>query len=918
MSLRRTINSLIIVFISAIWHLPSLANPLSSEQIAQFKKLPIAQQQALAKQYGIDLSQLESGAAVNTKSLIPTIPTITPRKVNPLVNSQRDKHKNGVLKPFGYNVFAGHPSTDSPIDDLPVPNHYLLAPGDELQINMYGKENGQFSAVITREGSINIPKLGPIYLAGQSFADAKLLIEKRVKEQILGVELSISMGALRTSQISIFGDAFQPGSYNVSPFVTVTQALKAAGGIDTLGSLRSIEIKRAAETVKQIDLYDFLVKGNIQDDIRLESGDIIFIPSRFNSIYVRGEVVRPAVYETKKGETLGDVLGFAGGVSANGYLESVSVRRKLPSGIKVYDVDVSTSIGQGFAVVDGDEIVVRHKAEHFTQDIVVRGAVVRPGVREFREGIKVADILSDIKQDLNPNTDLNYALVIREINAYRDIEVLQFDLGKAISKPGSSENITLAPRDQILVFSSELDGQYWYGEGQNKTREDLQAEQLAKSLADQQREMMAYQLSLAQAQTQANNLNASTQIYSQSDWMQEDDVLLEQIGDNTSNVADSKTELNLSTLEKKEQQQQIDFDSRENLLEPVLKRLMQQAGFGSAVQIVEVRGAVKFPGVYPLARNATAKSLIVAGGGLRESAFALTSELSRVETSNGQFSIVHKRLDMAEIMGEKGINVKLQSKDRLNIFTKPEWREDYTIELLGEVVFPGTYTFRRGETLSEVIERAGGLTDFAYPKGAIFSRDSLRKQEKERMKMLNLQLRQEIASLTLRRQSASARYGTSPAEAMAIADKLDTTEPIGRLVIDLPDILKGEKEFDVLLENQDKLYIPPLRRVISVVGEVQFSAAHQFSGKLGLEDYLNKSGGTKRQADTDRIYVIRANGSVMLPNNSYWFSRDTESLEPGDTIVVPIDTDYLDSLSAWTSATQILYQIGVAWNAIQK
>lgn len=184
--------------------------------------------------------------------------------------------------------------------------------------------------------------------------------------------------------------------------------------------------------------------------------------------------------------------------------------------------------------------------------------------------------------------------------------------------------------------------------------------------------------------------------------------------------------------------------------------------------------------------------------------------------------------------------------------------------------------------------------------------------------MLNLQLRQEIASLTLRRQSASARYGTSPAEAMAIADKLDTTEPIGRLVIDLPDILKGEKEFDVLLENQDKLYIPPQRRVISVVGEVQFSAAHQFSGKLGLEDYLNKSGGTKRQADTDRIYVIRANGSVMLPNNSYWFSRDTESLEPGDTIVVPIDTDYQDSLSAWTSATQILYQIGVAWNAIQK
>ena len=131
------------------------------------------------------------------------------------------------------------------------------------------------------------------------------------------------------------------------------------------------------------------------------------------------------------------------------------------------------------------------------------------------------------------------------------------------------------------------------------------------------------------------------------------------------------------------------------------------------------------------------------------------------------------------------------------------------------------------------------------------------------------------------------------------------------------EILKGKEEFDVLLENKDKLYIPPLQKVVSVIGEVQFSSSHQYSGNLTVEDYLNKAGGPKRQADMERMYVIRANGSVMLPNNSYWFSRKNEELKPGDTIVVPIDTDYLDSLSAWTSATQILYQIGVAWNAIQ-
>jgi protein involved in polysaccharide export with SLBB domain len=137
------------------------------------------------------------------------------------------------------------------------------------------------------------------------------------------------------------------------------------------------------------------------------------------------------------------------------------------------------------------------------------------------------------------------------------------------------------------------------------------------------------------------------------------------------------------------------------------------------------------------------------------------------------------------------------------------------------------------------------------------------------------------------------------------------------MVIDMDKLLEGEENYDVLLENKDKLYIPPLRKVVSVIGEVQFSSSHLFDTSLTVEDYINKAGGAKRQADLERIYVIRANGSVMLPSDSFWFSRKNEALQPGDTIVVPIDTDYLDTLSAWASATQILYQIGVAWNAIQ-
>lgn len=897
MCFRQYFTPLILILQILCFSQASAAN-LSAEQIEQFQKLPLSQQEALAKQYGIDMSQLSRMKNPSqVQQVKPNEPSILPRDTN-----TKSKYKSddvlSRLTPFGYNVFAGQPTTFSPIDDLPAPNYYTLGVGDELLINIYGKDNKQIRAAVSRDGSIDIANLGPLFVAGLEFDQAKELITQRVKDKVLGVDVSISLGSLRTIQVSVYGDAFQPGSYNVNAFSTVTQVLKAAGGIDKLGSLREIKLTRNKKIIKNIDLYDFLVSGNTADDVRVESGDSIFISARKSSVYVRGDVVRPAIYETINGENLEQLFKYAGGISANGYQKSISVRRKLADGIKVFDVDFTTSKGKVFKVQDGDEIVVLSKTNYFNQDIVVRGAVVRPGVREFRSDIRVSDVIGTPTQGLNVNADLNYALVVREINSHRDIEVLQLDLGLALNQPGSAFDLRLKPRDQVIVFSNALDDHYWYGSGQNKTRDDWQKELLAQNLADQQREMLAMELSLAQQQSASE---------------------LELGADNSNKpLANNDSNLKLNELENKEDQQEIDFDSRENLLAPVIERLMQQASLGSDVKIVEVRGAVKFPGVYPLTNDSTVKNLIIAGGGLRESAYEYTAELSRVDSDGGKFDITHERLELEQIMNNvDGSSILLRSKDRLNIFTKPEWREDYSIEVGGEVVFPGTYTFRRGETVKDIIERAGGLTKYAYPEGAIFSRESLRKQEAQRMELLNRQLRQEIASLTLRRQSSSARYTTSPGEALAVADQLDTMEPIGRLVIELPQILANNEEYDVLLENKDRLFIPPLRKVISVVGEVQFSSSHQYTNALTVEDYLSKAGGAKRQADLERMYVIRANGSVMLPNNSYWFTRKSEDLQPGDTIVVPIDTDYLDSLSAWTSATQILYQIGVAWNAIK-
>ncbi|MGL6348668.1 MAG: SLBB domain-containing protein, partial [Aeromonas sp.] len=352
--------------------------------------------------------------------------------------------------------------------------------------------------------------------------------------------------------------------------------------------------------------------------------------------------------------------------------------------------------------------------------------------------------------------------------------------------------------------------------------------------------------------------------------------------------------------------------TRSALLAPVIERLKAQAGQGKPVKIAEVRGEVKYPGIYPLTPNSRTHDLILAAGGFNEQANVI--ELSRISERGDDIVIDNQRLDLATA-NRVTASPLVQSKDSLNVLPHPQWREEATVQVFGEVKYPGTYTVRRGESLHDLIQRVGGITPYANPNGTVFARESLRKQEADRIALLRDELKQEIATMTLRRQSSIANYNSSPAEAMTVVNQLENSKAVGRMTIDMPAILSGEKQSDVMLQDGDKLYVPALQNVVSIQGMVQFPSAHVYDGGLSVSDYLSRAGGTKKQADTDRIYVIKANGSVMVPNDSWFGGR--KRLEPGDTIVVPVDSDYLDNLSIMTSATQILYQIGVAWNAIK-
>ena len=260
-------------------------------------------------------------------------------------------------------------------------------------------------------------------------------------------------------------------------------------------------------------------------------------------------------------------------------------------------------------------------------------------------------------------------------------------------------------------------------------------------------------------------------------------------------------------------------------------------------------------------------------------------------------------------------NILLKSKDRINIHHIPAWQENHIVELKGEFRFPGKYTIRRGETLGQLIERVGGFTDFANINASLFTRAKLKQMELENLIKVSESLRMEIAS-----KSLASRDGTSInyEQVRSLLADLTRVKPIGRLVVDIPKIIEN-KELDLLLENGDILMVPTIQNSINVIGQVQVATSHIYQTDLDAFDYIELSGGFKTQADEDKIYIIKANGRIEIPNNGdSWFASHSRQLEPGDTVVVPLDSAYMDNITLWQTATQILYQISVAVAAVSR
>ena len=724
-----------------------------------------------------------------------------------------------ALEPFGYDLFQKNEIGFDPPMAGPVPPDYVLGPGDSIRVQLFGNVNGIYEFEVSRDGALNLPELGPITVSGLPFSEFRQNLKNRVDEMLIGTQVSVTMGQLRTVRVFVLGDAARPGSYVVSSLATISSALYRSGGLSEIGSMRSIALKRQGTTVATLDLYDLLLKGDTSTDHCLQSGDVIFVPPIGNTIGVAGAVRRPAIYEVKAKTTVADVIQLAGGLNSEAFPEAARLERIDPEkGRIVLSVDADAAAGKGIAVMNGDTLIIPVVLPDVSDAVVLNGHVQRPGTYQWHSGMRLTDLVPSAL-DLVPGADANYVLIRRKSKIDRSVDVLSADLRAALQNPGSADDVLLQGRDSVHIFSLEF--------------------------------------------------------------------------------------------------------GRQRVISPILDELRLQSQFGTPFNEVTVGGQVRAPGQYPLEAGMRISHLIRAGGNLRESAYAHEAELTRFAVIDGEYrakEIVDVDLN-AILRGDSTADIELTAHDYLSISLVPDWNVNWSVSLDGEVRFPGTYQVLQGETLSQLLARAGGLTDHAFPQGVIFLREALREREREQMDILAARMEADLTAMSLETLETTGTEALQTGRTLLA--QLRNAEPVSRLVIDIEEITRrvdGDTSLiqDIELRDGDRLLVPVLSQEVTVIGEAQQPTSHLYQPGLSRDDYIQLSGGLTTRADKKLIYVVRASGAVIASNQSKWFGRGgSTEIRAGDTVIVPLETDRIRPLTFWTNVTQILYQGVIAVAAIK-
>jgi protein involved in polysaccharide export with SLBB domain len=775
---------------------------------------------------------------------------------------------------FGMEVFRNSANDPRAIPmDLPVGPDYVIGPGDSLEIDLWGGVSQRLFRVVDREGRVSLPEAGPLLVSGRNLGEVQQTVQQVLRTEFRDISADVSVSRLRTVRVYVVGDVAEPGAYDISSLSTPLNALFAAGGVTSRGSLRALKHYRGKQLVEEVDAYDLLLHGVRSDLRRLENGDTLLVPTLGSQVTVEGMVRRPAIYELHGESSLADVLELAGGILPTATLRHVEVQRVeahekrtmltldlSPTG----DADSTKKQLDAFKINDGDEVHIFPIAPYNEDAIYIQGHVLRPGKYSYKQGMSLSDLIESYK-DLLPEPAPHYAEIVRLNPPDFHPSVESFDLTAALANPASAPK--LQPLDTVRVFSRydfEPAPELWVGGEVREPGKYRTSGQAHLRDAVYQAGGVTQDASLDSAQLFRTQPDGTMKILSV-------DLREALAGNPVDNI----------------------------LVQPRDRLLVHRNATRVDPPTVYINGEVAKPGRYPLTTNMHVEDLVRVAGGLKRSAYADSADLARFDT-NGSPKRPGDRLEVnltAAMSGDAKNDVPLRDGDILTIRQLPRWNDiGASVTVRGEVLHPGTYGIGPGERLSSVLSRSGGFGPEAYPYGAVLVRSEVRQLEMKSHTELVQRVKAEQTYLKELPESDADKKNakmTAIAQTQSTLDQLEATAPIGRVVIHIRSDVRSWRNTaaDIPLRDGDVLVIPKTTTYVTVTGQVFNPTAVAYVPGRSAKWYLSQAGGLTQLANKKALFVVRGDGSVLAAKNnsdSWWSGNPLdETLTPGDAIVVP-------------------------------
>ncbi len=822
---------------------------------------------------------------------------------SPVEREYRARLSDPTLRQFGYDLLqAGQRGTPGTVTGS-VGDTYVVGVGDDLVIQFQGATNASRTVKVDREGRIVVDSLSPIYAAGRTLGAVRRDLEAATKRTLLGTEVFVSLGSVRAITVFVGGEVGRPGQFNLTSLSDVGAALSLAGGVRRSGSLRNVRVVRGGRSIG-VDLYGLIGIGT-PPAVRLQDGDRIIVPVIGDTVAVAGAVARPGIYEVRRGTSVAAALEYAGGaLRPRG--NTLAISRISAGGQETFIRAASLSS----RIEPGDAIqLVGGSAGGATGRVILRGYVENPGPRPLLATPTVADLVGPVA-DLRFDTYLPMAVLIR-----RDPETAArvFQPVNLITALRSRPAVPLRSDDRLYVFSRTdiaflntipvrriaLGQPNPYPECRSLARlEALVSDTKSARFDVVTRGSFVVERAGQSDVAVGGNLKASR---GDEGVRTGSDALVSQ-GANGSlpppqaaagAMPSSQTPLMLAPPTASDRSTPVYgpdgmrlspggesnarcpqvFEEEPELL-PVL---IENA--------VAVGGTVRSPGAYPIAGTMTARDVAAVAQGTVPNVTALTLDVSHGNTL--------QRIDVTndDILA----TTRISAGDDLRFNGAVPQYENGGVLLTGEVARPGLYTIRRGERLSELIARAGGVSNLAYPYGAIFTRRSVKEAQQEGIRRTTRELTNAFLAVSARKNT-SGTGGDSTASVGALIASLASVEAPGRVVIEAdPRALAVRPDLDTVLEAGDTVYMPKRPNYVLALGDVSNPGALQFSVGKTVLDYVGETGGTSKTADKKRIFLVLPNGTAQ-PLRDLKNINNKVIVPPGSTIIVPKDIDPLYKL----------------------